>query len=130
MQEMQKFFADALIAERQKRERTDTKCECISPEASSLQIYLKSENATTIWGSNFRFFFNIAWAGVPLYSAMWHPQNLAEWLVNQPGIAYLGVIVGLLFQLCDKKFASWLAEKFKIKPNRLGKVSIDNARQL
>jgi hypothetical protein len=122
MKTMQNFFVDAIVA--------DLECECASPKSASLAIYLESENATSIWGSNFRFLFNILWAGVPLHSAWWHPQNLVEWFFNQPGITYIGVIAGLLLQLGDKGFASWLAKKFQIKPNKFGKVSTDNATTL
>jgi hypothetical protein len=55
------------------------------PKQSSLDNYLSSENGTTIWGSNFRFFFNIIWYGVPSNSESWHPQTGWEWFVNQPG---------------------------------------------
>jgi hypothetical protein len=140
MKNMQKFFVDAIVTaradrkradrERADREHADRECERASPKSASLAIYLESENASSIWGSNFRFFFNIVWFGVPLHSDWWHPQTFVEWLINQPGITYIGVIAGLLFQLGDKGFAGWLAKKYKIKPKKLGKVSTDNAQPL
>jgi hypothetical protein len=65
--------------------RQEATAACHHPKQSSLDQYLSSENGTTIWGSNFRFGFNILWYGVPPNSEAWHPQTGWEWFINQPG---------------------------------------------
>jgi hypothetical protein len=76
------------------------------PKQSSLDEYLSSENTTSIWGSNFRFLFNIIWFGVPPNSESWHPQTGWEWLINQPGqnvIKHLFVCDLRIFELGKAK---------------------------
>jgi len=94
------------------------------PEFSSLIDFLNKENYPTSFGCNFKFLINIWANNIPPHSHRWHPQSTWEWVENQPGICWPGVVVALIFKLMDSGLASKIARKYKIKPSCMGKVQM------
>jgi len=94
------------------------------PEFSSLIDFLNKENYPTSFGCNFKFLINIWANNIPPHSHRWHPQSTWEWVENQPGICWPGVVVALIFKLMDRGLASKIARKYKIKPSCMGKVQM------
>jgi hypothetical protein len=94
------------------------------PEFSSLIDFLNKENYPTYFGCNFKLLINVLSNNIPPNSHRWHPQNTWEWVENQPGICWPGVVVALIFHLIDRGLAWQFCRKYKIKPSCVGKVKM------
>jgi len=95
------------------------------PEFSSLIDFLNKENYITYFGCNFKLLINILSNNIPPNSHRWHPQSTWEWVENQPGICWPGVVVALVFHLIDSGLARQFCRKYQIKPC-VGKVKNDS----
>ena len=95
-----------------------------NPEFSSLINFLNKEGYITYFGCNFKLLINIWANNIPPHSQRWHPQSTWEWVENQPGICWPGVVVALVFHLMDRGLAGKVARKYQIKPSCAGKVEM------
>jgi hypothetical protein len=96
------------------------------PEFSSLIDFLNNNNYITYFGCNFKLLINIWANNIPPNSHRWHPQSTWEWVENQPGICWPGVVVALIFHLMDSGLARQICRKYQIKPSCMGKVKNDS----